>query len=134
METAIRCAATDDMAGGRLWLDIAKELRAGSGPVSPKLAPEPPQQEKVRPYFGMSTDTVKLERPVVRPGDAVDATENCVHCGYAIKQLQPGDWGDGDYIHTRTGAVACPVKIDMSTDSTAVQTFAEPPRDWSRRG
>ena len=140
MGEAIRYAIAGDCERSRLWLDIARELREGTRPA-PNFGSVQKSAEKLyklpapdRGHVKLRTsDTQKLEVPAVRPGDAVGGIENCVHCGYTIAPEEPNAFGVVGYVHTRTGISTCPVKIDMATDQTFVQTWAEPPRDWSQR-
>ncbi len=107
----------------RFWLDFARELR------------EDVQFRKmaVVPVRGWTDLTTEEREPsaagdrteVLRPGSAVAADGECVHCGYAIRDLYAQTPGMVPlYVHTRTDGAMCPAE---NTDSwMKSRTHAEP--------
>lgn len=108
MGYAIDAAGRGETEAGRLWLDIARELRAGWVSV-----PSP-------------AGTVGDRTEVLRPGSAVDADDECRHCGYAIRLVRQATIGGLPplYVHTRTDGAMCPAE---NADSwMRERTHAEP--------
>jgi hypothetical protein len=130
MEQAIRYAIGDQHEVGRLWLDIARELREEAiqrrvwGAGSPETTADTRTLQEVR-----EQRTEVLRTPVERPGDPIDAEATCVHCGYFIKVAVAirtnADTAAKIYVHTRTGQRRCPVKTPAA-DETFIYTYAEP--------
>lgn len=113
-----------DVDLGRLWLDIARELREGAGPL-PTLADRadtvtalgapfdvgvPPGEEE-RQYREMrAADETQVLRPEGMFGEAAtDVIERprCGNCGHLIEWRVPGDWW-----HVQSDTMTCSAPID----------------------
>jgi hypothetical protein len=130
MEQAQHHARRDEYEAGRLWLDIARELREEAiqrrvwGAGSPETTADTRTLQEVR-----EQRTEVLRMPVERPGDPIAAEATCAHCGYFIKVDEVTRTNDGTvtktHVHTRTGQRRCPVKTPAA-DETFIYTYAEP--------
>lgn len=131
MQQAIERAQLGEFEGGRLWLDIARELREGA--AHPDVMRMPGKvtwnaEQAIRQSAADQTMTMPTaDQTVTMPSvpARIDLGELCAHCGYAIQLA-------GDMIvHSRTGQNVCPVPVDTA----GTHTFATPMtkgKDWTR--
>lgn len=129
MAKAVFYAGQGQCEEGRLWLDIARELRedAIQRRVWGTAEPVPETTADTRTLQQVRHDrTEVLRMPVERPGDPIDAEATCVHCGYFIKATAfEGVSAGNGYVHTRTGIARCPVRTPAA-DETFIYTYAAP--------
>jgi hypothetical protein len=122
MERAIEFGAERDYAGGRFWLNIARELREGAVHQAalqmPGKATWNAEQAIRQPVVDQTMMMPSADQTVTMPAAPahIDLGELCANCGYAIQLA-------GDMIvHSRTGQNVCPVPVDAA----GTHTFATP--------
>lgn len=129
MERAIDCASRGQVEEGRLWLDIAREMREEhfARKAWEMVAPALEATSDTRTLQQVRHDrTEVLRMPVERPGDPITAEATCAHCGYFIRAASfEGVSAGNGYVHTRTGIARCPVRTP-DADQTFIYTYAEP--------